>query len=188
VVLGLIQLSLAQEPPGGFGADVTVGYGAGTVIGTWPQPGAHGAAEIGVGLYPVPRTASGPRVGGLFWARVSAWPLQDKAEDCDEVSNCAAVPFRFLQFGLDLSFRSDPAVLWGGTFDFGFSRLDVEDWYGGPLAVPMFSVRPGIRHPIGPLYLEGALRAGVGAQRDQLGASTEWWVVSAEVGVGVHAR
>ncbi len=177
---------VAPEPA--FGADLTVGYAAGVLVAEWPDPGVSGAGTISLGLYPSPAGQAGSRVGGLFWTRFAAWPVPSRTESCDTGTSCAQDSFRFLHFGLDLSFRSDPGARWGGGLDFGFSDLVVEDYYGAPLAIPMFSVRPGTRHPLGPVYLEAAVRAGVGTQRTIETTVEEWWSVSAELGIGLHVR
>lgn len=175
-------------PTPDFGADLSAGYTIGAVLGQWPDPGPNGAGLVSLGLYPVPAGQSGSRVGGQFWARVAAGPLPTRTEVCADTQVCTPAPFRFIHFGMDLSFRSDPAARWGGTFDMGFSDLVVEDYYGGPLGIPVFSVRPGIRHPVGPIFVEAGVRAGVGTQRSQEGPSEEWWSVSAELAVGLHVR
>lgn len=185
---GVTADEVAEPTPIAFGSDLSVGYAGAGFVGAWPDPGVHGAAVVALGLYPVPREASGPRVGGQLWTRLPAWPLPTRTEVCAEDQVCAPVAFRYLHFGVDLSFRSDPGATWGGTFDFGFSDLVVEDWYGGPLAVPVFSVRPGLRHPLGPVFLEAGVRAGFGTQRGPDAATEEWWSVSAELAVGLHVR
>lgn len=190
-MFGLIGVALAEDPSRPtpeFGADLTVAYSAGIFVAPWPEPGVHGALLASLGLYPLAAHQHGVRVGGNFWARLAALPLPTRDEGCDDASVCVAVPFRFLQFGLDLSFRSDPMAPWGGMLDVGFGRLDVEDYYDGPLAIPMFSLRPGLRRSLGRFYVETGLRGAVGTQRNVDSGVDEWWVVGLDLGVGVHAR
>jgi len=184
-VLGLIALALADAPA--FGSDLGVGYSLGVLAGEWPEPGPSGGVTVGLGLYPVTHDTPGPRVGGRLWADVGAWPRQQAIEPCD-TEPCA--PFRFGRalFGLDLSFRSDPARTWGGGLDLGFSRMDIDSWYGGPLVVPMFGVRPGLRRAVGPGWVDLGVRAAWGTSRAADGGLDEWWWTAADLQLGLHLR
>ncbi|MFZ5475619.1 MAG: hypothetical protein ACOZNI_02490, partial [Myxococcota bacterium] len=118
------------EPAQGFGLDVSVGYAAVGLLGAWPDPGVHGAIEARVDALPVPRGAAGPRVGASLFGRSTVWPLQSHTGDDGKVTT-----IRYLQYGLHLAIRHDPAAPWTGTFGFGFSRVDLEDFEGGVYAV-----------------------------------------------------
>lgn len=185
----LVLAAHAEEPEDGppdFGMDLTAGYAIGALLGEWPEPEPAGAAWINAGLYPVPSTVGGPRLGAAMWAEMSLPPKQSATETHDDVPT--TFPFTTTHYGLAVSMRYDPAAPWSGAVDFGFGRLDLEEYYGGPMAIPTFSVRAGVRRRVGPLFVEGAGRVAWGAARDPAEVLTDWWLVNGQLGLGLHVR
>jgi hypothetical protein len=174
-----------EAPLRNFGLDVSVGYVAQAVLGEWPNPGVSGAAEARVDFLPVPKGAGGPRVGASLFGRSSVWPLQGHTDD-DGVTTT----FRYLQYGLHLAVRHDPAAPWSGTFGFGFSRLDLDGFEGGFLAVPQFTVEAGLRRRLGTAaFVELGAHGGWGSQRSTETTGWEdWWTAGLGLKLGTWVR
>jgi hypothetical protein len=175
----------AAPPPSAFGLDVSVGYVANAVLGPWPNPGVSGAIEARVDALPVPKGSPGPRVGASLWGRSSIWPLQGHTDEAGDVN-----VFRYLQYGLHLAIRHDPAAPWTGTFGFGFSRLDIEGFEGGVWSVPQFTVEAGLRKRLGTgAFLELGAHGGWGSQRDPASADwQDWWTTGLGLKLGTWVR
>lgn len=189
-MLGLIvALALAQPQARPYGMEGTVGYSGGAVLGAWPEPGLAGSAWASAGFFPVTRDAPGPRVGAALWAALGAWPAQSAREPVDEAGTLSEpFPFRPAWYGLDVAIRHDPHAPWSAVVDFGLSRLDLDAYAGGPLAIPVFSARAGARRTFGPTHAEASLRAGWGQQRGFEGDWEDWWVLALGLGVGGQLR
>jgi hypothetical protein len=192
MLLVLTSFALAADPPPSedppepaFGTDVSVGIGAGALLGAWPDPGVHGFATGRVDLFMVDRDVPGPRFGASVWGRSAVWPLQTHTGSED---GAAAEPFRVLQYGLAAVIRSDPSARLGGTFGFGFGRADLDGYEGGVQAIPLFTVEAGLRQSLGRAFVDYAAQSGWGSARATSGAWEEWWTVSLGVSVGFHAR
>ena len=182
--------------PRTFGAELSGGYGAGALLGTWPTPGVGGFVWIEAGLFP--SAAPGPRVGAALWTEIGLYPLQSASETYNE--GTTAVPFRPQAYGLSVAMRGDPSTRWSGMFDLGFGRLDLSNYYCappstsasddcGPTTVPLFDLRAGVRRSLGPIYVEGAVRGDWGASRNpEAYGLTDWWKVAGEIGVGVRVK
>ena len=169
-----------------FGVDLAGGYGGGAVLGDWADPGVGGYGWIQAGAYPVARGVGGPRVGASAWADLGVAPAQNATEA--EGETITTFPFKPRRYGLAVSFRYDPAARWTGTFDFGFGRMDLDAYYGGPQAIPVFDVRAGVHRGIGNAFVDAAARTAWGEARDPTESLTEWWTVGVELGFGYHVR
>lgn len=173
-------------PEASFGTDVSVGAGAGALLGEWPDPGVHGAVNGRVDLFMVDRDTPGPRFGASAWARTAVWPLQTHTPDDPE---SAVTPFGLTQYGLAAILRFDPSTRWTGTFGFGFGRTDLTNYEGGSWVVPVFQVEAGLRQAVGrAVFVDYGAQSGWGSARGTGGDLEDWWTVSAGVSVGYHAR
>lgn len=184
-MLFLVALAAALEPPR-YGMDLSLGYGVGTLLNRWSDPGPHGTVNLRLDLFPVDLHVPGGRVGASIWARSSAWPGPEASELVNDVSS--RFPYDYQQYGLHFVFRSDPAVAWGGTFGFGFSRLDLENYHDGVLTLPFFSVEGGVRRNIGRGFVDLMAHGGESTARNEVGGWEEWWNVHAVLAAGVHLR
>jgi hypothetical protein len=184
----------------GYGSDASIGVGAGTLLGDWPKNGVHTLISGRYDAFLVERDAPGPRLGASIFAEVSAGLLQDAQED-----NATPFPFTFLHYGVLSVLRFDPSMPWTGLFGFGFSRLDLSDYFNGPQAIPMMTFETGVRRGLGRglaahsssfdgspaprnLFLDGDLRFSWGSARAPGNVASEWWLIQGLVSVGLHAR
>ena len=185
-----------DEPPPqpAFGNDVSLGYFGGALLGAWPDAGVHGAVVARYDAFVQARDVSGPRLGASVWASSSAWPSQTATEMAPEGSGVVAggtFPIQYLQYGVMAILRHDPAAPVSGDMGFGFGRLDLPDYYGGPLALPMLSLEAGLRQQLHDrAYLDWLLRGHWATQRSATEPSVlhEWWMVQLGVSVGFHLR
>lgn len=192
-MLLLVAAALAAEPapddaPAPFGTDVSVGVGAGALLGTWPDAGVHGTIGGRVDLFMVDRTVPGPRFGASLWGRTAVWPLQTHTDDDADPDGRDAAPFGLTHYGVSAVLRFDPAVRWTGTFGFGFGRVDLTGYEGGVQAVPTFTVEAGLRQSLGRAFVDYGVQSGWGSTRGASGDWEDWWTVSGGVSIGLHAR
>jgi hypothetical protein len=178
----LLRLSLAAHAD--YGADVSVGYGAGALLGSWPDAGPHGFAMARYDAFTVPRTEPGPRLGASLWGARTVWPLQTATEES------GTFPFSMGSFGVLAALRFDPDVPWGGLFAFGFGRADLDDYYDGPQALPLLTFEAGARRRSGDrAFIDGIVRASWSTARSPTAPVLhEWWLVEGAVELGVHAH
>lgn len=177
-----------------FGTDVAMGLLGGSFFGPWPEPGPHGVVLVRYDAFAVPRAASGPRLGASFWGATTAWPLPEAAELTasalgDEVERVFS--FRYVQYGVMAVIRYDPAADLGADAGIGFGRLDLADYWDGPLALPMLTFEAGVRQRLRDrAFADWLLRASWATERSGsvAGAEEEWWLVQAGLALGAHVR
>lgn len=179
----------APEPddPPAFGSDVAIGYHAAALAGPWPQSGAHGVLSARYDAFAVTRRAGGPRLGLSVWGATTVWPLQT-GQDQDSSESIEA---RYLQMGVMGIIRHDPAAPVGLDAGLGFSRLELQDYYGGPLALPVLTFEAGPRFRAGDRAFVDVLgRAQWATARSGYAADAleEWWIIGLGVEVGAHVR
>ncbi len=173
-----------DDPPQ-FGADASLGYGVGALLGPWPTSGAHGHWMARYDAFTASREQGGPRLGLGIWATGSLWPLQEAVEDD------LSVEVRYLHYGVMSVLRHDPAAPFSATTGIGFGRLDMDNYWGGPLALPTLSFEAGLRQSVTPVaFVDWTLRghwstARSGAEPTLL---EEWWMVGFSVSLGAHLR
>ena len=172
------------DPPA-FGADVSLGLGPASLLGVWPEPGVHGLVLGRYEAFARDRHASGPRLGLSIWAATTAWPLQQATEDS------GTLDIRYLHYGLAGVIRHDPAAPLTGTAGLGFGRLDLEDYWGGPLALPTLTFEAGLRQRLDPqTFLDWNLRAHWATARSGEVPTLleEWWMVGFNLALGRRLR
>jgi hypothetical protein len=177
-------VSSELENPPEFGADFSVGYAIGTLIGNWPQPGVHGTVLARYEAFITPRTIPGPRLGLSLWGSSTLWPLQSRLEDGVEDT------FRYLHYGLITAIRYDPAAPVSFTTGLGYGRLDLSEWYGGPNYLPTLTFEAGVRQGLGEIpFIDWMARVHWATGRDPTGIGfEEWWLAQLAVTVGGHLR
>ena len=190
MLFALVAPSFAADPPpaeepasAAFGTDVSVGVGAGALLGDWPDAGVHGTIGGRVDLFTVNRDTPGPRFGASLWGRTAVWPLQTHTD-----ADAAPADFGLSQYGVAAILRFDPSTRWTGLFGFGFGRTDISNYEDGVWAVPAFTVEAGARQAIRRMYLDYTVHSGWGSARGAGADWEDWWTVGAGVSVGFHAR
>ena len=203
----LSTVALAQGAPDGtergdddsgasegvFGSDISAGVAPGALLGEWPAPGLHGAFVLRYDAFIEPRDAPGVRMGLSVFGGRSVWPLQDSSGGVDAEGNEELTPFSFYHYGALAVMRYAPAAPWGGTFGVGFSRIDIEDYQGGPLGLPVFLLEGGARRRIGSdgqAFLDLMMRGGWGSAAgiEEPTEWSDWWLVQPVVALGVHLK
>src|SRR5205085_4733789 len=74
------SLATADETPS-FGTDVSVAYGLGALLGSWPDAGVHGFFQGRFDAFTANRDQTGPRLGASIWASVVVAPQQYAREE-----------------------------------------------------------------------------------------------------------
>lgn len=184
-----------NPPP--FGSDVSLGYFAGSLLGAWPDPGLHGAVMGRYDAFVQSKDTSGPRMGASVWASSSAWPAQTATETnlADELVNPATAggtfPIGYQHYGVLAILRHDPQAPVGADIGFGFGRIDLTDYWGGPLALPTLTFEAGLRQRFDDrAYADWLVRAHWATERSGTDPATmhEWWMIQVGVSVGFHLR
>lgn len=185
-LLLLLGAALAAEPE--FGSELQLGAATGSLLGEWPAPGLHAAWSVRYGAFLDDRMSGGPQLGLGVTAYGSALLLQSRREDSEEGVNEA--PFSFNQYGLLVLLRTEPEAPWGGSFGLGFTRLDLDDYYGDAHAVPMLTVEAALRQRFGDtwFYADYGLRGGWGSAGHPGEGWQDWWQLQAVVTLGAHLR
>lgn len=193
------QAPTPDDPPP-FGADLALGYLAGTLAGPWPESGVHGALMFRYDAFAVSRAASGPRLGLSLWGATSVWPGQVALEPSGEATNPTSgaeaeateeIAIDYIHYGVLGVLRGDPSAPFSPDFGLGFGRLDLDAYHGGPLALPTLSFEAGLRRRVTDRsFADLLLRASWATQRSGLDptALEEWWLVQAGVELGAHLR
>ena len=203
MILALCTISLAvagprdagpvPDDPPPFGADVAVGYGAGSLLGSWPDPGLHGFLSARYDAFVTSAETAGPRLGASLWGSTTLWPVQHATEPAAEGS-VEVHDFDIRQYGVTVALRPDPEAPVGFSGGFGFSRLELDDYYGGPQVLPAATFEAGVRqrlpgeslHP----FLDWQVRAHWATSRSPtaVGVLHEWWMVQFLLSPGLHLR
>jgi hypothetical protein len=180
------SLASADEPPS-FGSDVSVSYGLGALLGAWPDAGVHGFFQGRFDAFTQDRDQSGPRLGASIWASVVVAPQQYATEETAE--GVDRFKFKYSEYGVLAVLRDDPAAQVGYAFGFGFGRIDLTNYYGGPHALPTATFEFGPRFATkSAAFVDVLGRAQWATALGPSGDLDEWWGASLQVAVGAHAR
>ncbi len=184
------QGSEEQAAAASFGSDLSLSLAAGSFMGSWAVPAVHSALGLRLDAFTVAVDQPGVRLGLSLFGEKALGLLPRAAEEEEE--QLVEFPFSTLQYGVLCSLRPDPALPWGGTAALGFSRLDIEPYYGGPFAAPLLIFEGGARRQLGrepsAAFLDMSLRASWGELRSPFDAMEEIWRVQLVLGIGAHVR
>jgi hypothetical protein len=180
---------VAPEPddPPAFGNDVAIGYHIGRLSGPWMQGGFSGVVTGRYDAFARSRSAAGARLGLSLWGATTVGPTQQGLDEGATEPSSAA----FTHAGIMGIVRQDPATPVGVDAGLGFGRLDLQDYYGGPLVLPTLSFEAGARFAAGErAYADVLARAHWATARSgALGSALEeWWMVGLGVELGAHLR
>jgi len=180
----VVTVPTQMADPPDFGADASLGYAFGSLLGNWPQSGVHGAVLGRYEAFIEPRTAPGPRLGLSLWGSAALWPLQSRVEDGAEDT------FSYLHYGLITALRYDPAAPVSLTTGIGYGRLDLAEWWGGPNHLPTLTFEAGARQRVVEHgFIDWMARVHWATGRDPTGLGfEEWWLAQLAVTVGGHLR
>ncbi len=181
-LLSIASLARAADSPS-FGTDVSIAYGAGALLGSWPDAGVHGFVLGRIDAFTADRDDPGPRLGASIWASQVVFPQQSAREDEERFE------FRYSEYGVLALLRSDPTLPVGYDFGFGFGRIDLPDYWGGPHALPTLTFEVGPRiDAAGIAFVDVLARAQWATARGTSNLLDEWWGVSMQLAIGAHAR
>ena len=175
-----------DDPPA-FGNDVSVGYHVGRLSGPWMQGGVSGVLSGRYDAFARARGAAGARLGLSIWGATTLGPVQAGLDEGAAETSQAD----FVQTGIMGIIRQDPSAPIGFDAGLGFGRLDLRDYYGGPLILPTLSFEAGVRVAAGErAYADVLARAHWATARSGAlpSALEEWWMVGLGVELGAHLR
>jgi hypothetical protein len=192
----LLLLCLGNQanaaPTTGPGGDVSVAAQVGTLVGSWPVAGLHGAPMIRYDAFAAPVGAEGPRVGASLWGTTAIWPLQNADEDG------VRFPLHFNQYGVMVALRPPADNRLGFAGGLGFSRIDLADYYGGPQVLAALGFEGGARLELPDVaqgatagaFIDALLRVHWSTSRSPTSTEAlhEWWMVQLAIGPGLHLR
>ena len=177
------SLAAADDSPS-FGTDVSIAYGLGGLFGSWPDAGLHGFFQGRFDAFTLDRDDPGPRLGASIWASVVVAPQQYAREEGED-----RFKFKYSEYGVMALLRDDPTVPVGYTFGFGFGRIDLDDYYDGPQALPTATFEAGPRFKTSDVTFVDVLARGQWATaRGPSEELDEWWGASLQLALGAHVR
>jgi hypothetical protein len=181
-LVAFASLAAASDSPS-FGTDVSIAYGMGGLFGAWPDAGLHGFFQGRFDAFTADRDRPGPRLGASIWASVVAAPQQYAREEEERFK------FRYTEYGVLALLRDDPTKPVGYAFGFGFGRIDLPEYYGGPHALPTATFEVGPRIAATEVaFVDVLARAQWATARGPSEELDEWWGASLQLAVGGHAR
>lgn len=175
-----------DDPPA-FGNDVAVGYQLGRLSGPWMQAGYSGTLRVRYDAFARARSAPGARLGLSIWGATTIGPVQEGQDAGGSESSPAA----FRHTGILGIVRQDPAAPVGLAAGIGFGRLDLDAYYGGPLALPTLTFETGARFAATErAYADLLAQAHWATARSGAvpSALEEWWMLGLAVELGTHLR
>jgi hypothetical protein len=172
-----------------FGADISLGFAQGYIVSPWVERGGYGALIGRYEAFARSRSAPGPRIGASIWASQT---MGKHAIATEPVANgdVQEIEVEMTHYGAMAVIRHAPEAPIGATMGFGFGRADIEDYYDGPLTLPVLSFEAGARHR-GPhhSFVDWMARAHWAASRSTTRADLdEWWMIQITALVGFHAN
>ena len=181
------NLAPTPEDPPAFATDVAVGYQLGRLGGPWMKAGYSGTLRGRYDAFARARSAPGARLGLSLWGATTVGPVQEGQDSGDSATS----PADFRQAGVLGIIRQDPAAPVGLAAGLGVGRLDLDDYYGGPLALPTLTFEAGARFAATErAYADLLAQAHWATARSGAvpTALEEWWMVGLGVEVGTHLR
>jgi len=177
-----------QHPDASFGTDVSATVGMGSLLGGWTVPGPHSTVGLRFDAFMAGALTPGPRLGLSVFGEQALGLLQQAEEELD--GQLVAFPFQYTHFGALCVVRSDPSLPWGGNAGLGFSRMDLDPYYGAAYPVPVMLFEAGVRRHMGnsPAFLDLGLRAGWTQLRDPSELLEDHWTVQLQLAFGAHIR
>jgi hypothetical protein len=174
----------------GFGTDLSLTLGGGSMLGAWSLPGVHSTVGARFDAFMQGASTPGPRMGLSIFGERAMGLLQDATELDGE--QAVEFPFGYNNFGALCVVRSEPALPWGGNAGLGFSRLDLEPYYGGVYPVPVMLFEGGVRRALGKVpgagFVDLGIRAGWTQIRNPSEQLEELWTLQLNIGIGAHLR
>ncbi len=172
-----------------FGSDISAGYSIGGVNNTWVKRPMMGMFIGRYEAFAKDRDSIGPRIGASIWASTIAGPYPRASEEQLD-GTLQEVKVHMLHYGAIIAIRHAPEAPVGGTAGFGFGRVNIEDYYEGPLTLPALTFEAGARVR-GPThtFVDAMARAHWATSRNLLGEQLEeWWMLQLAVTFGFHAN
>ena len=173
-----------------FGTDLSIGTAGGMLLGAWTVASVHSSFGFRFDAFATGRAGEGPRIGLSLFGEHAAGLLPRAEEEQDDER--VEFPFSYLHWGVLCALRPDPALPWGGLAAIGFSRMDLDPYYGGSYPVPLLIFEGGVRRSLGRapsrVFLDFGLRAGWTQIRDPSETLDELWLAQLSVGLGLHLR
>jgi len=178
-----------SEVQPGFGADISIGYAQGFMTSPWIEKGGYGVILGRYEAFAQDRNSAGPRIGASIWASQTVGPKATATEPIAS-GRTEEIEVEMSHYGALAVIRHDPEAPVGGTMGFGFGRAQFEDYYDGPLPLPVLTFEVGARHrATGNAFIDWMARAHWATGRSAVDSSIdEWWMVQLAVLVGFHAN
>jgi hypothetical protein len=172
-----------------FGADVSAGYAIGGLSSTWVKRPMMGMFLGRYEAFAKNREMIGPRIGASIWASTIVGPYPRASEDQLDGS-LQEVKVHMLHYGALVAIRHAPEAPVGATAGFGFGRVDLDDYYEGPLTLPALTFEAGARFRAPKhSFIDGMARVHWATSRNMMGdALEEWWMIQFALLVGFHAN
>ena len=179
----------AADDTASFGADLSVGYAHGFITAPWIDKGAYGMALIRYEAFARSKSTPGPRMGASIWASRSLGATAVATEPLAQ-GGVQELDVDLTHYGALAVLRPSGTSALGPTMGFGFGRAEVDNYYSGPLTLPVLTFELGARHKLSQSsFVDWMGRAHWATSRNATNSLLdEWWMVQFGVTFGLHAN
>ena len=179
----------ATAPEPQFGADTSVGYTVGHILGPELTKRTHGAALFRLDSFVQDRTFEGPRLGISICGEMSVNP-QPTVMATTDLGAQSPEKIKMNHVGILGILRQHAEAPFSGTFGIGFGRLEMTTQTEGRIALPAFTIEAGGRYKTSrQSFVDLMARAHWVTRHNPLTQEQEdWWFLELATLIGAHLR
>ena len=181
--------SAVKPPEPQFGADTSVGYAVGHVVGTELTKRTNGSAIFRLDSFVQDRNYEGPRLGMSVWGGMSLGPKPSLLATT-ELGKQVTEHVKINHVGILAIIRQQAEAPFSGTFGVGFGRIEMTTNTDGQTALPAFTIEAGGRYKTSrQSFIDLMARAHwVTRQNSVTQQQEDWWFLELSTMVGAHLR
>jgi hypothetical protein len=183
--------AFADSTPAGprFGADASVGYTLGHVLGSDFDKRSYGSAVFRLDSFVQDRTTPDPRLGVSLWGSMSIGPSPESLVTTD-FGEERSEDIKLSHVGILAVLRQHAEAPFSGTFGIGFGRIDVSTDTLGKSMLPAFTIEAGARYKTSEQsFIDLMARAHWVTRQNPISQQQEeWWLLELATMFGGHVR
>ena len=181
----------AESTPVGprFGADASVGYTLGRIVGSDFDKRSYGSAIFRLDSFVQDRTTPDPRLGMSLWGSMSIGPNPETLVTTD-FGEERFEDIKLSHVGILAVLRQDTEAPFSGTFGIGFGRIDISTDTLGKSMLPAFTMEAGLRYKTSRRsFIDLMARAHWVTRQNPINQQQEeWWFLELATMFGGHVR
>lgn len=178
-----------KSPEPQFGADTSVGYAVGHILGPELTKRTHGAAVFRLDSFVQDKNYEGPKLGMTVWGGMSLGP-KPTVLSTTELGEQGPEDVKINHVGILAIIRQHAEAPFSGTFGVGFGRIEMTTATQGQTALPAFTIEAGGRYKTSrQSFIDLMARAHwVTRQNPMTQQQEDWWFLELSTMVGAHLR